>query len=273
MKKNVWSASPSFLILTLPILIVSIACWVRGDHLLAYVGGCIFLLEVVAILAIILHFRSHVLMAAKSARQILGVENYQAVERLSLPVAVVGEAGDIVWCNTAFTQGVNGKREALGENILRFIYPKNVRQVVDGEGTDITVGEKDFTVFGAKIKNVYVLYFIDDTYYKEINRVYTETRPVVMLAHFDNREELSGDASGTEDARITSQVESKLMEWASDMNGFFKRLSGGRYLILTDEIHIRGAAEKRFEILDQIRTIKTDEHNSATVSIGAGPRS
>ncbi len=270
MKKNVWSASPSFLILTLPILIVSIACWVRGDHLLAYVGGCIFLLEVVAILAIILHFRSHVLMAAKSARQILGVENYQAVERLSLPVAVVGEAGDIVWCNTAFTQGVNGKREALGENILRFIYPKNVRQVVDGEGTDITVGEKDFTVFGAKIKNVYVLYFIDDTYYKEINRVYTETRPVVMLAHFDNREELSGDASGTEDARITSQVESKLMEWASDMNGFFKRLSGGRYLILTDEIHIRGAAEKRFEILDQIRTIKTDEHNSATVSIGVG---
>ncbi len=270
MKKNVWSASPSFLILTLPTLFFSIACWIRGDRPLAYAGGGVFLLEVIALLAVILHFRNHILMAVKAARQILGVENYQAVERLSLPVAVVGEAGDIIWCNTAFTQGVNGKKEALGENILRFIYPKNVRQVVDAEGTDITAGEKNFTVFGVRVKNIYVLYFIDDTYYKEINRVYTETRPVVMLAHFDNREELSGDASGTEDARITSQVESKLMEWASDMNGFFKRLSGGRYLILTDEIHIRGAAEKRFEILDQIRTVKADEYTSATVSIGVG---
>lgn len=270
MKKNVWSASPSFLILTLPTLFFSIACWIRGDRPLAYAGGGVFLLEVIALLAVILHFRNHILMAVKAARQILGVENYQAVERLSLPVAVVGEAGDIIWCNTAFTQGVNGKKEALGENILRFIYPKNVRQVVDAEGTDITAGEKNFTVFGVRVKNIYVLYFIDDTYYKEINRVYTETRPVVMLAHFDNREELSGDASGTEDARITSQVESRLMEWASDMNGFFKRLSGGRYLILTDEIHVRGAAEKRFEILDQIRTVKADEYTSATVSIGVG---
>ncbi len=270
MKKNIWSASPSFLILTLPTLALSISCWIRKDQLLAYVGGGLFLLEVILILAILLHFRNYVVMASKAARQILGVENYQAVERLSMPVAVVGEAGDIVWCNTAFTQNVNNKREALGENILRFIYPKNIRQVVDAEGTDISVGEKCFTVFGAKIKTAYVLYFIDDTYYKEINRVYTETRPVVMLAHFDNREELSGDASGTEDARIVSQVESKLMEWASEMSGFFKRLSGGRYLILTDEVHIRAASEKRFEILDEIRTIRTDEHNSATVSIGVG---
>ena len=97
MKKNVWSASPSFLILTLPILIVSIACWVRGDHLLAYVGGCIFLLEVVAVLAIILHFRNHVLMAAKSARRILGGEKYQAGVRLSLPgAALCGGVGTIL---------------------------------------------------------------------------------------------------------------------------------------------------------------------------------
>ena len=141
MKKNIWSASPSFLILTLPTLALSISCWIRKDQLLAYVRGGLFLLEVILILAILLHFRNYVVMASKAARQILGVENYQAVERLSMPVAVVGEAGDIVWCNTAFTQNVNNKREALGENILRFIYPKNIRQVVDAEGTDISVGE------------------------------------------------------------------------------------------------------------------------------------
>ena len=52
------------------------------------------------------------------------------------------------------------------------------------------------------------------------------------------------------------------------MGGFLRRLSGGRFLILTDEIHIRQAMEKRFEVLDKIREIKAGERRSATVSIG-----
>lgn len=47
-----------------------------------------------------------------------------------------------------------------------------------------------------------------------------------------------------------------LTEWAQSMGGFLRRLSGGRFLILTDEIHIRQAMEKRFEVLDKIREIK-----------------
>ena len=37
-----------------------------------------------------------------------------------------------------------------------------------------------------------------------------------------------------------------------------RRLSGGRFLILTDEAHIRQAIEKRFEVLDKIREIKAE---------------
>ncbi len=109
---------------------------------------------------------------------------------------------------------------------------------------------------------------VDDTYYKAINREYVEKHPVVALAHFDNREELARDSSGSEDARIASEVEQVLTEWAQSMGGFLRRLSGGRFLILTDEIHIRQAMEKRFEVLDKIREIKAGERRSATVSIG-----
>ena len=87
---------------------------------------------------------------------------------------------------------------------------------------------------------------------------------------FDNREELARDSSGMEDALIASEVENVLSNWAQEMGGFLKKLSGSRFLMMTDEAHIAAAKEKRFEILDKVREIKTRENRRATVSIGVG---
>lgn len=270
MKNRVWSSSPFYFILTLPFLALAAAAWFLGQPLLFYVSLGVFALEILLIFLVNLHFRTHIQMAAKAARQILGGDVCKELDSFPMPVAVIGDKGDIVWYNSSFRVGIGGRKDVLGENIVRFIYPKNVRQVVDGSGVDIAVGEKKFTVYGMHTQKGFVLYFVDDTYYKEINRVYAETRPVVALAHFDNREELVQDSDGSEDARLTSEVESKLTQWAISMGGFLKRINGGRYLILTDESHVRAAAEKRFEILDAVRSVKVDERRRATVSIGIG---
>ena len=42
-----------------------------------------------------------------------------------MAVAVVGEAGDIVWTNREFITSVSGNRECQGENILRFFIPED----------------------------------------------------------------------------------------------------------------------------------------------------
>ena len=92
-----------------------------------------------------------------------------------------------------------------------------------------------------------------------------------MIAAFDNKEELAHDCSATEEARINAEVEATLNNWAQDMGGFVKKLSGGnRYLLVSDERHVAWALEKRFEILDVIRKIKAPGNRSATVSIGIG---
>ena len=95
---------------------------------------------------------------------------------------------------------------------------------------------REFTVYAVKTKHGYVLYFVDDTYYKAINREFNDRRPCVCILAFDNREELSHDNTGIEDARIASEVEAALRRWAVDMGGFLKRMSGGdRYVMMTDE--------------------------------------
>ena len=48
-------------------------------------------------------------------------------------------------------------------------------------------------------------------------------------------------------SRITSEVESVLRSWAIDtMEGFLRRMTNGRYMLITDDQHIEEAKTKRF---------------------------
>lgn len=268
MKKRVWVASPVCFILAAVMLIMAAVSWFTSHRAVFIVEAVAAVLAIAAVAVVNIKFQGYVATSVKAAKKALFGREYDALERFTMPTAIVGEAGDIVWANVAFLKSVGGPRDCRGENVMKFLYPHTIQQVAAANGTDVSIGDRRFTAFATATDRGHVLCLVDDTYYKAINREYVEKRPVVVLAHFDNREELARDSSGSEDARIASEVEQALTEWAQSMGGFLRRLSGGRFLILTDEIHLRQAMEKRFEILDKIRGIKAGERRSATVSIG-----
>lgn len=268
MKKKVWVASPICFVLAAGMLIMALISWFTGHKMVFFIEAVVAVVAILAIAIVHIRFQSYVYTSVKAAKKVLFGKEYDALEQFTMPMAIVGEAGDIVWANAAFLESAGRARDCRGENVMKFLYPHTIQQVVAAKGTDVTIGDRQFTAFASKTEQGHILCLVDDTYYKAINREYVEKHPVVALAHFDNREELARDSSGSEDARIASEVEQVLTEWAQSMGGFLRRLSGGRFLILTDEIHIRQAMEKRFEVLDKIREIKAGERRSATVSIG-----
>ena len=268
MKKKVWVASPICFVLAAAMLIMALISWFTGHKMVFFIEAVVAVVAILAIAIVHIRFQSYVYTSVKAAKKVLFGKEYDALEQFTMPMAIVGEAGDIVWANAAFLESAGRTRDCRGENVMKFLYPHTIQQVVAAKGTDVTIGDRQFTAFASKTEQGHILCLVDDTYYKAINREYVEKHPVVALAHFDNREELARDSSGSEDARIASEVEQVLTEWAQSMGGFLRRLSGGRFLILTDEIHIRQAMEKRFEVLDKIREIKAGERRSATVSIG-----
>ena len=268
MKKKVWVASPICFVLAAAMLIMALISWFTGHKMVFFIEAVVAVVAILAIAIVHIRFKGHVYPSDKAAKKVPFGKEYDALEQFSMPMAIVGEAGDIVWANAAFLESAGRARDCRGENVMKFLYPHTIQQVVAAKGTDVTIGDRQFTAFASKTEQGHILCLVDDTYYKAINREYVEKHPVVALAHFDNREELARDSSGSEDARIASEVEQVLTEWAQSMGGFLRRLSGGRFLILTDEIHIRQAMEKRFEVLDKIREIKAGERRSATVSIG-----
>ena len=268
MKKKVWASSPVFFVISAVLLLTAALSW--------FWSTVIFTAEIslaaVSIVAVVLanrHFKAHILYASKSVGEVLTGEQYCSLKQFALPVAVIGEEEDIIWVNDAFLEQVSANRECRGDHIMKFIYPATVEQILSAVGTDITVGARQYTVFGIRTDAGCALYFLDDTAFQEISRNYEESRPIVMLASFDNREELTRDSTSNEEIRITSEVEDTLNRWSQGLGGFFKRLSNGRYLILTDESHLRTEMEKRFPLLDAVHGVKAADRLSATVSIGA----
>lgn len=270
MKRKVWVASPVFYIITLAMLGMAIASFF-WNPVIFYIELGVCIAAVAAVLIATKHFHFYVKHIVQGARRTLAGREYQMIQRLSLPLVMVGENRDIVWGNEAFLKAMGWSTEYHGVSVAKLIAPYTLEQVMESSGTDITVGEHSYTVFASRTESGYVLYWIDDTAYKDLSREYAETRPIVAVACFDNRDDLLRDASGSEDARINSEVETTLSDWAHSMGGFLRKLSGGsRFLILTDERNIMEAKKKRFEVLDRIRAIKTADNRSATISMGIG---
>ena len=268
MKKKVWSATPAFYVLCAAMLVMACISW-QSSRLVFAVELSVAAVSFIIVFVATAQFKAYVSTSVKAAERVLTAQDREALAAFTMPVALVGEAGDVVWANDVFLERVTPDRELRGENVQRLIYPNSIEQIIASMGTDVTVGERQYSVFGARVgEKETLLYFVDDTYYKAINREYTDSRPVVGLIFFDNREELARDSSSSEDSRIASEVESAIFNWAQEMGGFSKRLSGGRYLLLTDERHVRAAMENRFAILDTVRKIQTADHRSATVSMG-----
>lgn len=270
-KKKIWVVSPLFYLMAAAMIVMALITY-HYNKIAAAVELTAAGLCALAVLVSDVLYRRNVSIAVKSAKRVLTAQEERNLEDFALPVAVVAPAGDVVWGNEAFTASLCSGNEFRGENVLRFIYPKTFRQVMNEKGTSISHKGREYTVYGTEVKQGYLLYFVDDTYFKSIHREYREKKTVVCMAVFDNRDELIRNSVGGDDSRVTAEVESILRCWVVDsLGGFIRRMSTGRYIIVTDDKHIEEAKQKRFQILDQVREIKSANNNmSATVSIGIG---
>lgn len=266
-KKKIWAASPVFYIISAAMLCMALFSW-KWNRSIFVVEICIAVAAFVAVFLAVCQFGAYVGTAVKAGHKMLSGQQAEQMDAFTIPIALVGKKNDIVWVNTAFRKHVSPEQDLCGSNAAYLLQPHSLAHIINAVGTDVTVEGRKYAVFATETDAGCLLYFLDNTYYKDIERAYTDSRIVVCLALFDNRDELSRDRDGSEDNRIASEVERTLYDWARNMGGFARRLSSGRYLLLTDEVHIREAMEHRFEILDAVRKIQNSDKRSATISIG-----
>ncbi len=194
----------------------------------------------------------------------------ERINAISVAAAVIGSDNEIVLVNDLFKKQISGEKDPTGDNIEDYLTNKNPVTMYEDNGTDTFVNNKWYIAFAVRAGESSVVYFIDDNTYKSNSDEYILSRPVVGLIAFDNKEELEREAEEGEASRITVLVEKAIAKWISGTTGFYKRMSGGRYLVMFEERFVRQFIDEKFKILEEIRAIEINDRMCATVSIGIG---
>ncbi|MEG2939903.1 MAG: RNA/single-stranded DNA exonuclease, partial [Oscillospiraceae bacterium] len=116
---------------------------------------------------------------------------------------------------------------------------------------------------------LYVTLFVNDTSQYTDAVQFKRTRPSVLVFTVDSYDELSGELKESERAELMSEVYRAMEDFINTTNGIFVRTSSRNYVAIIEEQHIEKIVEKRFSILDTVRSIQT-ESVPITMSIGVG---
>lgn len=268
-RKNSIFITPLFIILTVAMFIMAvISFW--WNH---YVFVAELILSVAALVLVFVSMINYKKYLAKIVTDAANSAENVSIERINniaMPVAVLGENNEIVMVNDMFRKNLIKEEDPTGDFIERFLSDSNPDSLFDENGTDIFISGKWYIAFAVRSGESLVVYFVDDDTYKVNSDEFLDSKPAVALIAFDNKEELERDSEEGEASRITVLVEKTIAAWIAKTSGFYKKISGGRYLAVFEERNVKSFIDEKFKVLEEIRQIEIDDRMNATVSIGIG---
>ncbi len=234
-----------------------------GEFLVALSALIIFVLCAV-------HLRHYIAQTFINVVHAIDDEGKKQLEDIGCAAAVIGENNEIIAVNRHFKESICSGESPVSAPLTDYLDGHDIHTIFSDKGTDTKRNDKWYVVFGVKSGSGAVVYFIDNDLYKSNSDEYIASRPVVAIVTFDNKEELERQAEEGKASQVTVAVEQTIVKWVASTTGFYKKISGGRYVIVMEERYIRKFMDEKFKILEDIREIKINERVNATISIGVG---
>ena len=194
-KRRVWAASPYYLIITAAMVVMTFISYFTASRSVFYLFAALTLVSGGVVLITVIRFRSYAQTVLRSAFKSFDRDQESYLSKLSFPVAITGKYDELVWGNSLFKEMLCENKDCVGESITAFTSGVRLQDIVKGNGTNITHNGLKYTVYAVKLRTSCILYFIEDTYFKDTVREFLDSRPAVATIMFDNREELLKDAS------------------------------------------------------------------------------
>ena len=215
------------------------------------------------------HSRKYMLKLSKK----LDVSKEKSLNRFPFPVIVCTNDGTINWCSEKFINRVIRDKSVVEGNIAAYINGKDLYEIINAEETAVFVNDRSYTVYSNSYESDgitnYVLFYIDNSYLREIEKKYKSSKPCVIYIEADNVGDTRLDLRDSERAEIRSIVEGEIEKWSGNYSCIMKRLNESRYIIIAEQSDVDKMIESKFSVLDSVREIKYKEMPVRTsLSIG-----
>ena len=191
---------------------------------------------------------------------------------LPIPTMLVSN-GRILWYNGAFHEKVLDGADVVTRAVERVFPELELAVCSRPHGQDIAVGQRRFTAYAGSAKGsrgASIVYFVDDTFYKQTLDEYTESRPACLILVIDSYDELFDDMKDSEQAKELEAINSLLEQYIARSNGFLRRVANSRYIAVVEERDVRWMLQERFDILDRVRALHPGGLTTLSIGVGHG---
>ena len=192
---------------------------------------------------------------------------------------------EMIWGNDSFMQAV-GMEDSDATDLDTVLPGFNTRWVLENKAecpNVVEVRERRYRVYGALAyagnKNsksaagqglLATTYWIDITETDQLKNYCEATKPVVVLIHQDNYEDVMKSCGESNQSAVQAAVYEKIDRWVEGTNCLLTRIARDRFLMVVEQQHYKKLLEDKFSVLDQVREIPVEGGVSPTLSIGVG---
>ena len=257
--------------------LIVVACITLGIDKIA---GLVVLLLTICILAGLfwLYFSSkkNILKAMVGFAKRENSTEGRLTQDLDVPYALSDEKGVWIWKNNAFEALVAADRVERSSVTGMFpdITVETLKNIVTREDFHSSYLEEKYHVYIQREEidetPIFAIYLMNETELVQLKDEVENEELVVGLLYLDNYEEAMESVEEVRRSLLIALVDRKLNQYFSAFNGIVKKLEKDKYFFVIKRSCLRKMEERKFELLEDIKTINIGNEMNVTASIGIG---
>ena len=205
-----------------------------------------------------------------------------------VPYALLDYNGKILWMNDAFAT-LSGKNRRYRKSVTN-LFPELTKDKLPRENeaeATFQYGEKDYRAVMRPISiqrlleesglveteghnDLTALYLFDETELNRYIRQKEDEKLVTGLLYLDNYEEALNSVEEVRRSLLVALIERKLNKYFGEVDGLIKKLEKDKFILVMRQRSLEELKKKRFNILEDVKTVNIGNDMAVTISIGIG---
>lgn len=261
------------------------------DARAGFLLSCFLVFYYAMIIYLMLYNRPIIINELVSFATQYGQIQKELLRELEVPYAMLDEDGKIIWRNNAFSNCIHNERNYRKSvtSFFTIITKDKLPDVEEGrtefemsyEGSEYIVkltrislkeivddsdiiGEKDYA--GC----LYAMYLFDETALKIALKENDDQSLAVGLIYLDNYDEALESVEEVRRSLLVALIDRKVNKYISGFDGICKKIEKDKYLAVLRKNAVMQMSEKRFELLEDVKTVNIGNEMAVTISLGVG---
>lgn len=202
-----------------------------------------------------------------------------AIFNMPFPLVIIDEKGSIKWYNTPFLDMII-EEDILNERIYDIIPGFPREKLLDGEEgipLEIQYDEEDYLVYPNFIdgkrssitqNKIVVLYWVNNSDYKKLEKRYKDEETIVILVYVDNYDDVKSNTPDINRPILLAEIDKRIVEYFGRYDGLVRKYENDKYVVIIDNYTLEEIQQRKFDLLDDMRELDMGNKIPITLSMG-----